>query len=139
VNAPEHDSKDRLKSGFHFRGQLPHIKRSGATYFVTFRLGDSLPASEIARLKRERQAIVEEAFARRAPLTWHEEQQLLAWYCDKVEALLDAGAGACWMRQHEIAELVTNAIKFFANERYSLHAWVVMPNHVHAVVTPKDE
>jgi REP element-mobilizing transposase RayT len=43
------------------------------------------------------------------------------------------------MRQHEIAELVTNAIKFFANERYSLHAWVVMPNHVHAVVTPKDE
>jgi REP element-mobilizing transposase RayT len=139
VNTSEEQKEDQLKSGFHFRGQLPHIKRAGATYFVTFRLGDSLPANEIARLKREREAIVEEALARRAPLTWHEEQGLFAWYCDKVEALLDSGAGGCWMRRREIAELVANAIKFFADARYSLHAWVVMPNHVHAVLTPREE
>jgi REP element-mobilizing transposase RayT len=28
-------------------------------------------------------------------------------------------------------------LKFFDGERYELRAWVVMPNHVHAVVWPK--
>jgi REP element-mobilizing transposase RayT len=28
-------------------------------------------------------------------------------------------------------------LPFFAGQRYELHAWVVMPNHVHAVVWPR--
>src|SRR2546426_12082151 len=85
-----------LVSGLHFRGHLPHLKREGAIYFVTFRLTDSLPVHEVARLKHEREIMLEQAYAAKRPLTWHEEQQLLAWYCDKVEALLDAGIGTCW-------------------------------------------
>ncbi len=123
-------------SGLHFRGRLPHLKREGTVYFVTFRLADSLSAHEIARLKHERAVIIEQARAAKHPLTWHEEQQLLAWYCDKVEALLDAGAGACWLSKPEVADLVAGALKFFVEQRYDLHAWVVMPNHVHAVVWP---
>jgi len=83
----------RLVQGFHFRGKLPHLKRHAGTYFVTFRLADSLPANQIARLKHEREMILAQAIATRAPLTWHEEQQLLAWYCDKVESLLDSEPG----------------------------------------------
>jgi REP element-mobilizing transposase RayT len=125
-----------LESGFHFRGQLPHLKRTGATYFVTFRLSDSLPGCEIARLKAERRALLDHARAAKSPLTWHEEQLLLAWYCDKVESLLDAGSGACWLSKPAIANLVTSALNFFRGDRYDLSAWVVMPNHVHAVVWP---
>jgi len=125
-----------LVAGLHFRGKLPHLKKEGAVYFVTFRLADSLPAHEVARLKHERQAILEQARAAISPLTWHEEEQLLAWYCDKVEALLDAGHGACWLSKPEIAELVAGALQHFAGQRYELRAWVVMPNHVHAVVWP---
>ncbi len=77
------------------------------------------------------------ASAAAAPLTWHNEQQLLAWYCDKVEALLDAGRGHCWLAKREVAELVANAIRLFAGERYALFGWVVMPNHVHAILWPK--
>ena len=128
---------DSLTSGLHFRGKLPHLKREGAVYFVTFRLADSLPAQEIARLKHERATLLEQARAAKRPLTWHEEQQLLAWYCDKVEALLDAGRGACWMSKPEVADLVAGAVRFFAGERYDLQAWVVMPNHVHVVVWPR--
>jgi REP element-mobilizing transposase RayT len=127
---------DPLLSGLHFRGQLPHLKREGAFYFVTFRLNDSLPAHEIARLKHERTVILEQARAAKSPLTWHEEQHLLVWYCEKVEALLDAGSGACWLSKREISELVSGALKFFAGQRYDLRAWVVMPNHVHVVVWP---
>ena len=79
--------------------------KEGAVYFVTFRLADSLPAHEVARLKHERQVILEQARAAKSPLTWHEEEQLLSWYCDKVEALLDTGHGACWLSKPEIAGL----------------------------------
>jgi REP element-mobilizing transposase RayT len=127
---------DPLVAGLHFRGKLPHLKREGAVYFVTFRLADSLPAHEVARLKHERQVVLEQARAAKSPLTWHEEQQLLAWYCDKVEALLDAGRGACWLSKVEIAGLVAGALSHFDGQRYELRAWVVMPNHVHVVVWP---
>jgi REP element-mobilizing transposase RayT len=83
--------------------------------------------------------ILARAIATRAPLTWHEEQQLLAWYCDKVESLLDSGAGACWLRKAAIADMAASAMKLFAGQRYDLHAWVVMPNHVHAVLRPSGE
>jgi REP element-mobilizing transposase RayT len=125
-----------LVSGLHFRGRLPHLKKEGVVYFVTIRLADSLPAHEVARLKHERKVILEQARAAKSPLTWHEEQQLLAWYCDKVEALLDAGHGACWLSKPEIADLVAGAVEFFDGQRYELRAWAVMPNHVHAIVWP---
>ena len=113
------------------------MKKEGAVYFVTFRLNDSLPTHEIARLKHERKVILEQARAAKNPLTWHEEQQLLAWYCDKVEALLDAGRGACWLSKPDVADLVAGALRHFDGERYELRAWVVMRNHVHAIVWPK--
>ena len=136
-NQPADSSPPRpLVSGLHFRGKLPHLKKEGAVYFVTFRLADSLPAHEVARLKHERQIILEQAHAAKSPLTWHEEEQLLAWYCDKVEALLDAGHGACWLSKPEIASLVAGALKHFNGQRYELRSWVLMPNHIHAVVWP---
>ncbi len=132
-------SQDRLVSGLHFRGRLPHLKRQGSTYFVTFRLADSLPAQEVARLKKEREDVLAHAKAARRPLTWHEEQNLLAWYCDRVEEFLDRGAGACWLSKPAVADLVERALRFFDSVRYDLRAWVVMPNHVHAVVLPYRE
>jgi len=133
---PDSAPANPLIAGMHFRGKLPHLKKEGAVYFVTFRLGDSLPAHEIARLKNERRAITEQARAAKRPLTWHEEQELLAWYCDKVEALLDDGRGACWLSKPNVADLVAGALEFFEGQRYELRAWVVMPNHVHAVLWP---
>ena len=62
-------SLNPLLAGLHFRGKLPHLKKEGAVYFVTFRLADSLPAHEVARLKHERKAILEQARAAKSPLT----------------------------------------------------------------------
>ena len=33
-------------------------------------------------------------------------------------------------------DLVANTLRHFENSRYTLHAWVVMDDHVHVVVTP---
>lgn len=129
--------RSRLVGGLHTRGYLPHLKRAGAAYFVTFRLAGTLPREVLLRLKHEREAILENARAHRRPLTLTEQEQLFIWYCDKVDAYLDAGHGACWLRRPEIAGLVCGALRFFEGERYELRAWVVMSNHVHAVVLPK--
>lgn len=50
--------------------------------------------------------------------------------------LLDAGYGQCLLRDDRTAEIVAEALKHFDDDRYQLHAWCVMPNHVHVVVQP---
>ena len=125
-----------LVSGFHTRNVLPHLKREGGAYFVTFRLAGTLPAELIQQLKRERELILQQALIAKRPLTWHEQEELFRWYSSRVDTYLDAGHGESFLGRPEIADLVAGALKFFEGQRYKLRAWVVMPNHVHAVVRP---
>lgn len=41
------------------RGHLPHWEREGATYFVTFRLSNSLPSSVFEKIESEKKSISE--------------------------------------------------------------------------------
>jgi REP element-mobilizing transposase RayT len=116
---------------------LPHWSQDGASYFVTFRLGDSLPAAVVAALKSERETLRAQARQGGRRLTTDEEARLRRLYSEKVERYLDAGHGACWMKQDAIAKIVADALLFFDEQRYDLWAWVVMPNHVHVVVQPR--
>jgi REP element-mobilizing transposase RayT len=52
-------------------------------------------------------------------------------------AFLDSGCGDTWLKRPDIAALVSGALRYFDGQRYTLLAWVVMPNHVHAVVRPE--
>src|SRR6476661_1326375 len=45
------------------------------------------------------------------------------------------GWGACWLRSEPIARLAEDASLNFDGSRYRLHAWTVMPNHVHVLLT----
>jgi REP element-mobilizing transposase RayT len=128
---------DKLTTGLHTRGALPHLKREGASYFVVFRLYGTLPREVILRLKREREAILREAEAHNRPLSWREQKDLFNWYSERVDAYLDKGIGVAWLRRPDIAGLVAGSLRFFDRQRYDLHAWVVMPNHVHVVVRPE--
>lgn len=129
--------RHRLVSGVHSRGALPHLKRKGSSYFVTFRLNDTLPSEVLVKLKREREAMLYLATVENRPLTWREQKELFHWYAERVDAQLDAGLGECWLRQPEVAELVGNALRYFEGDRYTLSAWVVMSNHVHVVMRPE--
>ena len=126
----------RLTAGFHSRDHLPHLKREGGSYFVTFRLTGTLPAEVLLQLKQERETILAQSLAAKRPLTWAEQEELFRWYASRVDAYLDAGHGECWLRQPELAQLVADALRFHAGQRFDLLAWVVMPNHVHVVVRP---
>jgi REP element-mobilizing transposase RayT len=116
---------------------LPHWTTEGATYAVTFRLADSLPQKVLEGWLFERENIVRSAEQAGRPLSAHEEKRLHELYSEKVEKYLDAGHGACWMKDDRVAEVVAKALKHFDGDRYDLLAWCVMPNHVHVVVRPR--
>jgi REP element-mobilizing transposase RayT len=118
------------------RGRLPHWEGENAVYFVTFRLAGSLPESVRGRIEFERRDIVQRAGAMRRAISAAEEKRLAQLFRKKLESQLDAGAGACWLAQPGVAEIVVEALRHFDGQRYHLFAWCVMPNHVHAVFQP---
>jgi REP element-mobilizing transposase RayT len=136
--APPPLSAARYISGLHSRSNLPHLKRRGGTYFVTFRLADTLPRELLLRLRQEREGLVARAKAGNRPLTWTEQQDLFHWYSRRVDTALDSGLGQCWLKDRQVARIVASALGHFQGKRYELHAWVIMPNHVHVVVHPKE-
>jgi REP element-mobilizing transposase RayT len=109
----------------HSRGRLPHWEVDQAVYFVTFRLADSLPAEIARRLILERQQAVLKLS------TAAERARLDEAFAIRLDRYLDEGHGSCLLRDH--AETVANALRFFDRLRYELHAWCVMPNHVHVL------
>jgi len=47
--------------------------------------------------------------------------------------------GSCELNRPDIAEMVQNSIRYFDKDRYLLHAWCLMGNHVHVVYTARGE
>lgn len=97
-----------------------------AVYFITFRLRDSLPRESAKQLFLERDRMM------RNCTTNVERARLDAAFAIQLDRELDQNRGSCILGEH--AELVANALKYFDRRRYELHAWCVMPNHVHAML-----
>jgi REP element-mobilizing transposase RayT len=54
-----------------------------------------------------------------------------------MDSLLDAGrTGPRHLMDPRLAAIVHNSVQRLAIADYDLHAWVIMPNHVHMLVTP---
>ena len=61
------------------------------------------------------------------------EQEYHRKFSGRFERWLDRGYGDCLLRDRDHASIVADAIRHFEGERSLLHAWVVMPNHVHVL------
>lgn len=111
---------------------LPHWEQPGASYFVTFRLADSLPKEKLEEWKCERDAWIEAH-----PKPWSEEveKDFHERFSSTIEHWLDAGHGSCVLRDPSASRIVGDALNHFEGQRCIQHAWVVMPNHVHALFT----
>jgi REP element-mobilizing transposase RayT len=112
------------------QNRLPHWQQDGTTYFVTFRLTDSIPADKLAQWNGER-----EVWMRLHPPPWtaQVEREYLEHSAYTTERWLDEGSGSCVLRADEPRRIVADALAHFEGQRHRNHAWVVMPNHVHAL------
>ena len=98
---------------FHNR-RLPHFHSVGQATFVTWRLHGSLPPN------------------RCFPPAIVSGQAFLA-----MDRILDSTCdGPLFLRMPEVAQMVVDAIHYRDRRIYHLHAFVVMPNHVHLLMTP---
>ncbi|MCL2305778.1 MAG: class I tRNA ligase family protein [Planctomycetaceae bacterium] len=123
VEPPSHAQAGSLRSQ-RSRGYLPHWEAGETAQHVVFRLDDSLPRSFVEQIKQELETIT--------------ESQQDTEKRKKYEELLDKSLGECWLKLPEIAKIIEDALLHFDGERYKIHAWVVMPNHVHVMFTPKN-
>ncbi|HZK80212.1 MAG TPA: transposase [Humisphaera sp.] len=113
------------------RDNLPHVRQENVVYFVTFRLADSLPAERVAELRNQR-----EQWLRLNPLphTRVQEREYRRIWTVRIENLLDAGYGACVLRDPACREILEASIRHDDGVAYRLGEFVIMPNHVHALL-----
>ena len=102
----------------YYERNLPHWHPAAKSIFVTWRLFGSLPRAVRARIKNQRD---------------DPGKQFVV-----LDEWLDgARSGALWLQDPEIAGYVQDAlIRGVELGRYRLHAWVIMPNHVHVLLEP---
>ena len=112
---------------------LPHWRQEGATYFVTFRLHDSLPQE---RLHELRQLKLEWERQHPPPQSEAQLREFSQDMLDRIDGWLDQGAGTCRLKDVAAAKIVLDALHHFDNDLYLLGSYVIMPNHVHVIVRP---
>ena len=107
------------------RGYLPHRDSAALIQHVTVHLADSLPREAVEKI---------DLSIRLLP-----EGQRRNVRRERLHDLIDAGHGSCVLRIPAVADMVQDTLLFFHDVRYSLHAWVVMPNHFHVLFETLNE
>ncbi|MCH8475717.1 MAG: transposase [Opitutales bacterium] len=112
------------------QNHLPHLQQEGATYFVTWRLKDSIPHTLMEAWRRDR-----EEWMRLHTEPWTEEQTMEyhSLFSTRMDAMMDEGYGECVLRREACRETLAASLRMFDGERFLMHSWVAMPNHVHAL------
>lgn len=114
---------------------LPHWHQNDVVNFVTWRLADSLPLALLQAWQQERTDWVSENPEPRSQEQWQRYHQL---FSTRISNWLDQGFGSQLLGTPMHAALVADVIRRFDGVRHHLHAFVIMPTHVHVVFTPHE-
>jgi putative transposase len=130
-----------------YQRNLPHWRQDGSTYFVTFRLGDSIPEPIRLRWEEEKSLWLKArgiaydgergnwriAFAKLPARVQHQFQK---HFNRQVQSCLDRGLGCCYLRNPDCVAIVRTKILRDDGTRYHVGDFVIMPNHVHLLIIP---
>ena len=120
-----------------FRRNLPHWQPVNATFFITYRLAGTLPRSTLNELQKERQCL--QALPREPKYSeaeWRmciEKRMFALW-----DEYLDKDSSVNWLSNPQISRIIQHNLYHHAGSKYSLWAYVIMPNHVHLVLQPEE-
>ncbi len=103
-------------------------------------MADSLPQEKLREWLAERQQWLA-ARGLSSPdelnkLPPEERHEFADHFIAKLNDWLDAGMGSCALADPPAAGIVEDVLRHFDGDRYALGEFVVMPNHVHLLVTP---
>jgi len=109
---------------------LPHIQPLEETFFITYRLVDSIPVSKIKEL--EAIAAQQQKIATTKEEKYNEQKR----HFGLVDDYLDKNPNEpYWLKQDAVASVVVDSLHFCNEKFYTLWSYCIMPNHVHLVVT----
>jgi REP element-mobilizing transposase RayT len=103
----------------YYERNLPHWQPAGKDLFITWRLSGSLPVKVVEAVRAMGELPEGKRFV-------------------EFDRALDSGTyGPTWLSDERIASLVVDALKKVDADRIcKIHAYVVMPNHVHVLLEP---
>ncbi|HUE72585.1 MAG TPA: transposase [Pirellulaceae bacterium] len=130
-----------------YQRNLPHWRQEGCTYFVTFRLIDSIPANVREHWEWEKSQWLNRHGisydgeggtwrAKFSRLPEDERTRFEKHFNRQVQGCLDRSLGRCRLRDCSCITIVRQELFRHDMNNYHLGDFVIMPNHVHALLTP---
>jgi len=120
-----------------YRRRLPHLYVNSHPVFITWRLKFDLPNF----IKQHLNEMKEEFDKETKDLS--DEYRSMQGYTfhKKVFGWLDAQLGTAdnlpvLLKEENIVKTISDALHFNDDKKYLLHAYCIMPNHVHVLITP---
>ncbi|MCB1099148.1 MAG: hypothetical protein KDN22_26495 [Verrucomicrobiae bacterium] len=110
---------ERAETRVYYHGILPHWRQTGCTYFVTFRLADSLPQSVVLRMEADRRAwLVSHGIDPESPdwkqefirLPREQQREYERELAIAVNEHLDCGYGSCELRMPGNTRIVADGL-----------------------------
>lgn len=120
-----------------YRRNLPHIHPIGATFFVTYLLHGAIPKPLLRKLKGEHELTISELKQKGAETAIDKERKRYFLRIDK--ALHSSKSVPLLLNKKVIAQTVKDSLHVWDGKKLELVAYCIMPNHVHAVLTPFSE
>ena len=119
------------------RRKLPHVDVEGKPTFITACLEGSLSAAGLKKIRDYRVELDTRAIPKDMSATdWEMKKHKLVFKV--MDQLLDGKCSVSHLQEDRLAEIVQNAFLHFADERYHLYAFVVMPSHHHWAFLPDE-
>jgi type I restriction enzyme R subunit len=141
-----------------YRRHLPHWRQEGATYFVTFRLADSIPERVLFQWQDEDRVWLKahgveagwpswavRGGAEHRPTSWRaaldalpqrERAVLERRAARRMHVEIDRCHGSCLLERPDARSVVADSLRHFHGTRWWTGDFVVMPNHVHGLFQP---
>ena len=123
----------------HFsRRNLPHWFVPGAAVFVTYRIAGTIPLPVLAETRAKWERRLRQPPPNGVVPADHRVSCRKGFFAD-YDRLLDAPGGIDWLGHPPVAAILRENLYHHDGTKYHLHAYSVMPNHVHVVFTPSSE
>lgn len=126
---------------------LPHWAQDGRVVFITWRMNDSLPVEVLNTWRAQRTSWLAQRNIDPQIPGWKKQLHALPpaevaefheTFTESWHQLLDQGHGSCALREPKCAAIVRDSLLHFDGDRYQMHSFVIMPNHLHLLVTFSD-
>ena len=113
--------------------KLPHWHQNNKVQFVTFRLADSLPQARLVELSE-----FKSQWLSTHPEPWSKqtEEEYNHIIRNKIDTWLDNNYGSCLLQNDAVRQIVIDSLLFNNGKSYWIHSFVIMPNHVHLLISP---